>query len=111
VQSGNGLQVWNAEQRMEYWAVRIKDCRSSGLSVRRWCRENEVREKTYYYWQKRIWQKAAGQQPEFAEIPNAKAADTGRAVIRLTFSGAEASIYPGADPTLVQAVIAALKPC
>ena len=26
----------------------------SGQSVRRWCRENEIQEKTYYYWQRKL---------------------------------------------------------
>ena len=48
------LQTLNAAQRVELWAERIAECRSSGMSVRAWCREKEISEKTYYYWQRRL---------------------------------------------------------
>lgn len=36
------------------WAPIIKKCRSSGIGVRPWCRENNVGEKQFYYWERRI---------------------------------------------------------
>ncbi len=32
----------------------IQNCRSSGISVKEWCRQNQVREGAYYYWLKVI---------------------------------------------------------
>ena len=52
----HNLQRLNAAQRVELWAERIAECRSSGMSVRAWCRGNEISEKTYYYWQRRLYQ-------------------------------------------------------
>ena len=65
------LQTLNAAQRVQIWAERIAECRSSGKSVRAWCRENEMSEKTYYYWQRRLYQQmiSAPQRVDFAEIP------------------------------------------
>lgn len=40
--------------KMQEWALLIKTCRESGLSVREWCKQNNVSEQTYYYWLKRI---------------------------------------------------------
>ena len=37
-------QVQKAE-----WAERIRKCRESGLTVSKWCRENGINLKTYYY--------------------------------------------------------------
>jgi putative transposase len=38
----------------EKWAPIIQKCRSSGMGVRPWCRENDVSEKQFYYWERRI---------------------------------------------------------
>ena len=65
------LQTLNAAQRVQLWAERIAECRSSGKSVRAWCRENEISEKTYYYWQRRLYEQmvSAAERVDFAEIP------------------------------------------
>lgn len=46
------LQKLNADQRLAVWTQRISECRSSGKGVKYWCRENDISEKTYYYWQR-----------------------------------------------------------
>lgn len=61
------LQALDAGQRAAVWSQRIADCRSSGMTVRAWCREQDLSEKAYYYWQHRIF-KALIEQPVFAEI-------------------------------------------
>ena len=33
--------------KLQEWAARIQDCRSSGLSVRAWCRQEEINAATY----------------------------------------------------------------
>ena len=38
----NSLQIVNTNREMQEWADKIRDCRSSSLSVRAWCRENSV---------------------------------------------------------------------
>lgn len=53
---GHSLQRLNAAQRIQLWVERIAECRSSGKSVRAWCLEYEISEKTYYYWQRRLYQ-------------------------------------------------------
>lgn len=40
--------------RLQEWAVRIEEARNSGLSVRQWCKNNNISEQVYYYWLKRI---------------------------------------------------------
>ena len=39
--------------KMQQWAIMIKTCRESGLSVREWCRQNNISEQSYYYWLKK----------------------------------------------------------
>ena len=50
------LQAMSKQERLENWTARIMACRSSGMTVRAWCRENGLSEKTYYYWQRRLFQ-------------------------------------------------------
>ena len=36
------------------WATQVNECRQSGLPVKRWCKENGVAVKSYYYHLKRV---------------------------------------------------------
>ena len=49
--------------RLEDWTQRIKDCRSSGQSVKSWCAGNGINTKTYYYWEKRCLANLSGMKP------------------------------------------------
>lgn len=40
--------------QLNEWAEMIRVCKSSGMSVRRWCIENGINQKTYYYRQRRV---------------------------------------------------------
>lgn len=42
------------EKNLVKWTPIIQKCRSSGIGVRPWCRENNVSEKQFYYWERRI---------------------------------------------------------
>ena len=74
-------------------------------------------EKTYYYWQRRLFQalseqQQATQQPAFVEItstPNVR--PSGGAAVTVRIVGAEADIYSGADAVTVETVLRILKSC
>ena len=62
--------------RLQEWVGAIQDCRSSGLSVRQWCRERETTPTTYYRWERELLSVAGSTKalPEtptvaFAELP------------------------------------------
>lgn len=40
--------------RLEHWASLIQSCADSGLTKAEWCRQNNIKTKTYYYWQRRV---------------------------------------------------------
>ena len=42
------------QYRLSKWAPIIKECKSSDLTVKNWCLENDVNEKRYYYWQRKL---------------------------------------------------------
>ena len=40
--------------RLAQWASIMRKRSESGKSIRVWCQENEINEKTYHYWQKKL---------------------------------------------------------
>lgn len=65
------------EMRLMQWTPVIRDCRGSGMTVRSWCLENNINIKQFYYWQRRIREKAyetlgkteAEAQTKFVQLP------------------------------------------
>ena len=105
------LPALSKEQRKAEWSRRISECRSSSLTVREWCKQHGINEKTYYYWQHRIWKslkKAQGSQ--FVPVPALPEAGQ-RLAARIHIGGAEAEIYAGADETVVETICRSLKQC
>ena len=110
------LQVMSKQERLENWTARIMACRGSGMTVRAWCQENGLSEKTYY-WQRRLFQTLSEQQqviqqPAFAEItPTPNVRPSGGIAVTVRTSGVEAEIYNGADAVAVETVLRILKSC
>ena len=104
----HSLQTLNAAQRVQLWAERIAECRSSGMSVRAWCRENEISEKTYYYWQRRLYQQLVSttETVSFAAVPQGiQTGQSSGAAAKISLSGATIEIYPEADAQMIQAIL------
>ena len=107
-----GLQTRNANKRAADWAERIRDCRSSKMSVREWCKENGLSEKTYYYWQRKLFQMVSEQQGTFTEITpkyGVRKAQDIAATIRI--GELEADIYAGSNSEMIEAVVHAMRSC
>ena len=108
------LQVLSKQERLERWSGKIAACRGSGMTVRAWCQENGISEKTYYYWQQRLFQeltRAQAQSSGFADITPPKAGDSGQIAARVHISGSEVEIYNGADAATLEAVFRGLRSC
>ena len=109
------LQVMSRQERLENWTARIMACRSSGMTVRAWCQENGLSEKTYYYWQRRLFQTLSEQQAAhetaFAEVTPPRLVCSGNVAVTVRISGAEADIHSGADAATVETVLRILKSC
>ena len=74
----------------------------------------EKSEKSYYYWQRQLFDAVSRQenpgQPAFAEItPPPK--QTTAPTVTVRCSGMEADIYNGADATVIETVLRILKSC
>ena len=110
------LQVMSKQERLENWTTRIMACRSSGMTVRAWCRKNGLSEKTYYYWQRRLFQTLSEQQTvyktAFAEVTPPVC--SGNVAVTVRIAGAVADIHPGADAAIFvlwSTVILLLRSC
>jgi len=110
------------EMRLGHWANILRERRESGLSIRRWCRENGCNEKTYYYWQRKLrevtcdeltrrQEAAMVNVPSFAEVSHAKEAlQSGMITIRLGEIVVE--ISGDTAPEIVETVLRTLRsPC
>ena len=59
----------HAQRNLLEWSHRVADCRSSGLSVTRWCAEHDIKPKTYFNWQKKVFAVMIEQQRQQLEAP------------------------------------------
>ena len=57
------------EYRLAQWVPIIKECRNSDLSVKHWCQQNNVNEKRFYYWQRKLREAATESLPTTAKQP------------------------------------------
>lgn len=65
------------EMRLIQWTPIVRECRSSGMSVKSWCTENNVNEKQFFYWQRRVREEVysvlekteSKRQPTFVQLP------------------------------------------
>ena len=108
-----------AQQNLMEWSRRVADCRSSGMSVTRWCSEHNVKPKTYYNWQKKVFSAMLAQQqeemsdaaPRFAELPAppgetqlAAAEKQTDLVASVRIGDASLEVYGGASAEIVSAL-------
>lgn len=109
------LQRFNYETRLQEWSQRVADCRSSGLQVKQWCRENGIAVSTYYTWQQRVFDASA--QPtesKFVELPvscTEPQHPVSDIAASLRFNGTNIDFRNGADPATIMAIIQAVRSC
>jgi len=109
--------------RLANWAGILRARRDSGLSVRCYCQEQGINEKTYYYWQKRLREATCerlglqeqplssatqNETPIFAALPM-QGNKNGSIVIRL--NGAEVEIQGEANTAAMETVLKVLRGC
>ena len=112
-----------AQRNLMEWSRRVADCRSSGMSVTRWCTEHNVKPKTYYNWQKKVFAAMLAQQaelsetaPRFAELlppgdeKQLTAAEKQKDLVAsVRIGGASLDVYSGASAEIVSALCKVLS--
>ena len=105
--------------KLQEWSARIQNCRSSGLSVRAWCRQEGINASTYYRWERELLT-AADQAPcsavpavTFAEMPEPKkmSRNVSERCATLRIGSASLDIYPGCDAEQLKMLVELLRLC
>ncbi len=107
------LQAMNIQNKMAEWAARISERRSSGQSVKSWCKEKGICEQTYYKWQRKLFALVKEQQEvQFAEVtPLHDRCRCGDIAVTVRLAGGEADIHVGADAGTIETVLRILQSC
>jgi len=104
-----GLQRINQQQKLAVWCERVESCRSSGLTVREWCNQNNVSLGSYYKWQKTVYELSVKDEPKFIEIPMQNNSKPSIQVIAtIPFGDSEIRIYNGAEADTLTALLRAI---
>ena len=105
------------EYRASQWEEIVKTCRNSGQTIRDWCEDNGVNEKSFYYWQRKfreqacqvITQNIPAPLTPFAEINMTQPVKAETIAVTIKIGETTAEIHNGADTETVEFVIRTLK--
>ena len=56
------------EVRLQEWSAQVEAQQASGLTVRRWCLENGIKPKTYYYHLKKVREQFLDSSPSIVPL-------------------------------------------
>lgn len=94
------------EFKAKQWTEAINACRSSGMTVKDWCMENNINPKSYYYHLRRLREKVCEQ----AAVPVILPSESHRETITIrNAAGITVEIPVNAETITLEAVIRALK--
>ena len=106
------------EMNLQKWTQIVEKCRSSGQTAVKWCVENNINIKTYYYWQRKVCNAVCNeltisnnnveQTPAFAEVilPNRR---TSEVAITISLNNISLQIHNGADESVIAQTLRILK--
>ncbi len=103
--------------RLEQWKQRIAECQSSGMTIRTWCKQNQVSEPTYYKYLKRIRQELCDTIPvketkapvSFQKLEVQSPVQNTQAAVIIHLPSASLEVQNGASKETVEAVLLALQ--
>lgn len=106
------------EVRRQQWAMVMRERRESGMTIRDFCRERGIKEKTFFYWQKKLRESvcenlalrqetAMTPAPSFAEV-RLPVERPGKDVIRVRLGDAEVEIGGDVSPVAIETVLRTL---
>lgn len=105
------------EMNLKKWTGIVEECRNSGQTAVKWCAENNVNIKTYYYWQRKVYNDVCNElavtnnvekSPAFAEvmIPGIRSSEV---AITLNLNNISLQIHNGADETVIAQTLRILR--
>lgn len=94
------------EYRLREWGQIIREHHESGLTARDFCRERGISERSYYYWLRKLRERAADQPPpELVRLNEER--DVGR--MHISLNGSELNLPGNIDADLVCALLKAIQ--
>jgi hypothetical protein len=93
----------SAEKKIE-WEAKVCQQRASGLSIERWCRQNQIAAHSFHYWKDRLFPKPQLTRSCFAELPISQG--TG---ISIEYQGVRILIDKSFDSATLQHCLSALR--
>ena len=100
------------ELLMKEWAAMVRECRSSGLTVKDWCMNNGINIKTYYYRLKRVRNFICDHKPEHNDIvpvPMETIPNNDTQQIKITTANISVELPASIQPQLLKTAIEGLK--
>lgn len=119
----NQLTIASHNYKMQLWASRIQECRTSNQTVADWCSENDISIKSYYYWMRKIKSEAFEALPaerkskvlsqkrdnSFVEVALIKKTGADICAVRIHVSGLLLEIQNGADSQTVEHILHVIR--
>ena len=103
------------EANLAKWRERVRECRNSGLRIYEWCKQNGLNDKTYYKWQREIWDRenekreiglSKQEEIQFSEVQNIYLEpEKDKAGVTIEKSGWKIELQNDANPELVIRII------
>ena len=106
------------QTKMQEWGLAIQDCRSSGLSVREWCRQRGVTPTTYYRWEREVLSGirrkdgAERSGTAFVELPAPQPLrNVSERTATLNIGSGSIDLYQEINPELLRTLVELLRTC
>ena len=106
------------QAKMQEWGLAIQDCRSSGLSVREWCRQRGVTPATYYRWEREVLsgiRRKDGVERSgtaFVELPAPQLLrNVSERTATLNIGSGSIDLYQEINPELLRTLVELLRTC
>ena len=100
------------ELLMKEWAAMVRECRSSGLTVKDWCMNNGINIKTYYYRLKRVRNficDSLSVQHDIVPVPMETIPNNDTQQIKITTANISVELPASIQPQLLKTAIEGLK--
>lgn len=106
------------QAKVQKWGLAIQDCRSSGLSVREWCRQRGITPTTYYRWEREVLNGIGGKDTErrsevaFVELPAAQPMrNDSERTATLNIGSGSIDLYQEIGAELLRTLVELLRQC
>jgi hypothetical protein len=101
----------NDDDLEQVWHERLDDLAQSGMGVRQWLEHNGYSKCQYGYWRRKLANDSAAKNEgdSWISVPRTPFASDAPSGLTVCIAGAAIEVVPGFDPSLLRAVVLALR--